>query len=223
MFTYTDSDLRLTRRRVPLRLFRILQRFVLLSASVFCLCALSALPAFSQQRTVTGTVTDESGNPLPGVSVAVEHASTGTTTDSRGHFSLQVPSADATLEFSFIGYTTAQVALQGRSRVTVQLTPAVSALNQLVVIGYGKQKKSDLTGSISSLQTKDFNQGVAPSLDRLMMGKAAGVRVVQNSNEPGGGISVDIRGASSINAGTGPLYVIDGLPLDNSVPIGATG
>jgi TonB-linked SusC/RagA family outer membrane protein len=193
---------------------------------VFAALAAASVPCAAQPgapQAVTGMVTDAAGNPLPGVTVSVENGTTGTTTDSRGRFSLQTPSPSATLVFSFIGYATQRVALNGRTRLRVRLSGQVSALDQLVVIGYGKQKKSDLTGSVSSLSQGDFNQGVAPSLDRLMTGKAAGVRVVQNSNEPGGGISVDIRGASSINAGTGPLYVIDGLPLDNSVPIAATG
>jgi TonB-linked SusC/RagA family outer membrane protein len=198
----------------------------LLFALIFLLLYTMSCPVMAVQantHNIRGHVTDQDGNALPGVSVSLENSTRGTTTDAKGNYTLTVSNTKGTLVFSFIGYTTRRVVIDGRTTLNVSLTQKVSALNQLVVVGYGTQKKSDLTGAIASITSKDFNKGVAPSLDGLIQGKAAGVRVVQNSNEPGGGISVDIRGASSINAGTGPLYVIDGLPLDNSVPIGATG
>ncbi len=93
----------------------------------------------------------------------------------------------------------------------------------MIVVGYGTQRKRDVTGAVVSLKPENFNKGASASLNQLISGKAAGVRVVQNSNEPGGGISVNIRGAGSVSAGSDPLYVIDGLPLDNTPPIAGTG
>ena len=184
------------------------------------------LPARAQQEgpiTVKGQVIDDRGQPLAGVTVALAGSGQGTTTNARGRYTLSLPQQEGTLVFSFVGYATLRAPIQGRTTIDVTLQPKVSALDQLVVIGYGTQKKSDLTGAISALGEDDFTKGVHSSLDQLLQGKAAGVRVVQNSNEPGGGVSINIRGASSINAGTGPLYVIDGLPLSNAAPIAATG
>ncbi len=200
------------------RCIKLLALFLFLSGGM-----ISATARQAAQSVIKGQVSDENGNPLPGVTVALANANTGTTTNSKGQYTLNVSGEKGTLVFSFVGYTTQRVPINGRSTVNITLHQKVAALNQLVVIGYGTQKKSDLTGAISSLGNEDFNKGVASSLDQLIQGKAAGVRVVQNSNEPGGGISINVRGASSINAGTGPLYVIDGLPLSNSAPIAATG
>ena len=120
------------------------------------------------------------------------------------------------LVFSFVGYQSREVTVGSQAIINVALTADNKTLNEVIVVGYGTVKKSDLTGSVSSLKAEDFNPGANASVDQLMLGRSPGVQVTQSSSEPGGGVSVRIRGASSLNAGNEPLYVIDGLPLDNS-------
>jgi TonB-linked SusC/RagA family outer membrane protein len=176
------------------------------------------------QETVSGTVTDaQTGDPLPGVNILVVGTSTGAATDSKGHYSVNVPSLQDTLRFSFIGYQTQTVAIDGRTSIDVTLKPTVFSGQQLVVVGFGKQKESDLTGSISSISSKDLNAGVNASISQSIQGKIAGVHVTRNSGRPGAGISVRVRGVSSINGGNRPLYVIDGLPMDNEATIKLSG
>ena len=169
------------------------------------------------QRTITGTVVDsESGDPLIGASIVVSGSTTGTVTDFDGNFSIEVSENVETLDVSYTGYTAQTVSIAGGiSTIDVQLM-AGSVLDEIVVIAYGTVKKSDMTGAVSSMKEKDFNKGVANSVDQLITGRAAGVQVSQTSSEPGGGVSIRIRGASSITAGNEPLYVIDGFPIDNS-------
>lgn len=173
---------------------------------------------------VTGTVTDaQTGDTMPGVNILIKGTSKGTSTDARGEFSLNVPSLSDTLVFSFVGYQKQAVALNGRATLNVSLKPSTISSQELVVVGYGTQRKSDLTGSVSSVTADDFNKGVNTSVDELLQGKVAGARIVETTGEPGGGLAINIRGASSVNAGTGPLYVIDGLPVDNSSAQAGTG
>ncbi|WPP50768.1 SusC/RagA family TonB-linked outer membrane protein [Catalinimonas niigatensis] len=176
------------------------------------------------EQTISGKVTDgENGEPLPGVNVLAKGTTSGTVTDISGNYRLTVADVVTTLVFSSIGYVTEEMEINSRNSINLALMPDIQSLSEVVVVGYGTVKKSDLTGSVSSLKSEDFNQGAVSSVDQLIQGRAAGVNVVQNSAEPGGGISISIRGASSVNAGTGPLYVIDGLPIDNAAPIGETG
>nr|WP_068888782.1 TonB-dependent receptor [Pedobacter panaciterrae] len=172
---------------------------------------------------VSGTVTDTQGLPLPGVSVVVKGTDKGVATDPNGKYSINAADGNQVLVFTFVGYERKEVPINNTTRINVQLKELSTALDDVVVVGYGTQKKSDVTGAITSLKTEDFNKGAAASLNQLMAGKAAGVRIVQNSNEPGGGISVNIRGAGSVSAGTEPLYVVDGLPLDNTPPVTGAG
>ncbi len=173
---------------------------------------------------VTGKVVSATGEPLPGVTVLLKNTQTGTNTDPNGQFSLQVPNNGGTLVLTFIGYQTKEIAIpQDNNPLNVTLEEDAKVLNEVVVVGYGTQKKSDLTGSVSSLKSEDLNPGVNASVDQLMQGRATGVQITQSSSEPGGGVSVRIRGASSLNAGNEPLYVIDGLPIDNSSSLSASG
>lgn len=177
------------------------------------------------QHVVSGTVRDLNGNhALTGVTVAViGNAATTVTTNQEGNYSIQVPSADGRLRFSYVGYQSLDVDIGKRTVVDIALAVQESALDEVVVVGYGTVKKSDLTGSVTSLREDDFNKGAITSVEDMMMGKAAGVQVVQNSGEPGGGMSINVRGVGSITGGTSPLYVIDGLPVDNTVLISGTG
>ena len=192
---------------------------VLLVAMLFATATVLA----QGRQTISGTVKDVDGKALSGVSVQLKNGTAGTATDAEGNYSLSVPAGNGVLEFSYVGYAAQEVAIKNKSNISVNLLSSNNALEDVVVIGYGTQKKRDVTGSVVSLKPEDFNKGASASLNQLISGKAAGVRVVQNSNEPGGGISVNIRGAGSVSAGSDPLYVIDGLPLDNTPPVTGTG
>ncbi|WP_224998993.1 TonB-dependent receptor [Cesiribacter sp. SM1] len=174
-----------------------------------------ALTATAQdiEVTVKGKVVDEHAQGLPGVTVRVKGGSEGTVTDFDGNFSLIVPDGNVTLEFSFVGYIAQSIALNGRSSLEVALKPDVETLSEVVVVGYGTEKKKDVTGAVASVGAKDFNPGIAVAPEQLMQGKVAGVNIVQDSGQPGAASTVRIRGANSISAGNDPLYVIDGVPM----------
>lgn len=176
------------------------------------------------QKTVTGKViSEDSPQGLPGVNVVVKGGNTGTLTDFDGNYSVAVPSDSSILVFSYIGFKTQEINVGDQSVIDVTLASDVSALDEVVVIGYGTQVRRDITGSISSLNEDSFSAQANTNVDQMIQGKAAGVQVVQNSGEPGGGMSINIRGTGSINAGSSPLYVIDGLPINNSPTISETG
>lgn len=189
----------------------MLKRFVICSVFLF----LGVTVAYGQSDfTVQGTVTEaRSGNPLPGANVVVKGTSTGTTTNSEGNYSLTVPSEDATLVFSFVGYQKREVRVQGRSQINVSLQVASLKADELVVVGYGTQQREDLTGSVTSIDTEDIAlDGPSYSVEQSLQGKVPGLRAVFSGGTPGSGADISIRGASSINAGNDPLFVVDGLP-----------
>lgn len=157
---------------------------------------------------------------MPGVSIFVKGTTLGTLADVNGKYTLTVPDPKSVISFSFIGYNKQEITLAGQRVLDVRMAQSVEALEEVVVVGYGTVKKSDLTGAVGSIKSEDFNKGVVDSPQNLIAGKIPGVQIIQNSSEPGGGFSVSVRGVSSINAGTEPLYVIDGLPLDNSPVVG---
>lgn len=171
-----------------------------------------ARQATADQR-VSGRIQDDQGNPLPGVNVVVKGTSQGTTSDARGRYELTVPTGGTTLVFSFIGYLSQEVAVNNRSTVDVTLAGDTKALNEVVVIGYGTVRKSDLTGSVSSVSSKEIKAFPVASVDQALTARATGINVTQASGAPGGGVTVRIRGANSINSGSEPLYVIDGFPI----------
>ena len=165
---------------------------------------------------VSGTVTSvQEDAPMPGVNVVVKGTTIGTTTDADGRYRLDAPEPTDTLVFSFVGFLSQEVPVAGQSEIDVALAVDNVALDEVVVVGYGAVRKSDLTGSVSSIDVEELNAGVTNSVDQLIAGRAAGVQVTQASSEPGGGVTIRIRGTGSINAGNEPLYVIDGLPVDN--------
>jgi TonB-linked SusC/RagA family outer membrane protein len=172
-----------------------------------------------QDKVITGNVQDD-GGPMAGVSVRLKN-STGvsTVTDQQGNFALRVPDAAVAgnaLIFSFIGYQTQEIALGDKSVITVKLVADNRNLDEIVVVGYGTQKKSDVTGSVASLKPEDFNKGVVTNPQQLLQGKISGVSVTAASGKPGGASTIRIRGGTSITAGNDPLYVIDGVPLQLS-------
>lgn len=159
---------------------------------------------------VQGTVSDAKG-PLPGVSVRVKGSSTGTVTDLNGKYSLNTPDGNGTLVFSFVGYNTQEVAIANKSQLDVTLVENQKSLNEVVVVGYGTQKRVDLTGSVGSVSAKQLQDRPAINVEQELSGKIAGVNVSTNSGGPGGATKIRIRGYSSINAATDPLYVVDGV------------
>jgi len=172
-----------------------------------------------QQQAVTGMVTDESGNPLPGVTVLVKGTTVGTVTDASGKYTIDNVPLNATLIFSFIGMSTQEIQSDGRRVIDVVLKEEPIGLEEVVVIGYGTMKKSDLTGSVTSVDSKDFVKGVATNALQLLSGKASGVNISQANSEPGGILNISIRGAGSINSSNSVLVVIDGLPGGNPANI----
>ncbi|RDV14988.1 TonB-dependent receptor [Pontibacter diazotrophicus] len=168
-----------------------------------------------QTQQVTGTVTDAAtGDPLPGVTVLVENTTTGTATGINGEFQIAVPNPDATLVFSFIGYESQSVPLNGRSTVNVQLGTDAQALDEVVVVGYGTVRKSDLTGAVSTVETEEIQQVATVDVNQAIQGKVAGVQVTPSSGAPGTGAKVRIRGIGSFGA-SDPLYVVDGYPTNS--------
>lgn len=168
----------------------------------------------SVDNVLSGKIMGSEG-PLPGASVVVKGTALGTTTDSEGNFKLSVPAGAKTLVFSFIGYLSQEVAIGNKTVFTVTLTPNANTLNELVVVGYGTQKKSDLTGSISSIKAEDITQLPTQRVDQALQGRAAGVLVVNTDGAPGGNTVIRVRGLNSVNGGNNALVVIDGLQGGN--------
>jgi iron complex outermembrane receptor protein len=186
-----------------------------LTIYIALILSLLGTTAFAQQ-TVSGKVVDEiDGVGLPGVNILEKGTSNGTVTDFDGNYTLQVGS-DAVLVFSFVGYASQEVVVGSQSVVNVQMAADVKQLSEIVVVGYGQQEAKDVTGVVAKVSEENFNKGVVVSADNLIAGKIPGVNVTSNSGEPGGQTSVRIRGGTSINASNEPLYVIDGVPLDNT-------
>lgn len=189
-------------------------RTATLSAGLF----LSA-SAFAQQVVVKGNVVDETGEPVIGASVKVVGGTLGTVTDIDGNFTLNADKK-STIEVTYIGYE--PVKMQAGQNLTIHLKNTSSTLNEVVVIGYGAVKKSDLTGSVTALKPDSKNKGLVVNAQDMLSGKVAGVNVTSNSGEPGVGTQIRIRGGSSLNASNDPLIVIDGVPMDNT-KVGNTG
>lgn len=171
----------------------------------FVLCGL-----VSQAAIVKGTVTDESGEPLIGATVMVAGAKTGTATDFDGNFSIDVEQGK-TLKVSYVGYLSQDVKVKGNN-LKIVLKEDNALLDEVVVVGYGTMKRKDLTGSITTVNSKDLNVGAYTDPGQLLQGKVPGLVVVQNSDPNGGVNSLVLRGASTLNSAQGPLYVVDGIP-----------
>ncbi|GEO09695.1 SusC/RagA family TonB-linked outer membrane protein [Segetibacter aerophilus] len=174
----------------------------------------------AQERVVTGRVTDTSGGAVVNASVIVKGGKTGTQTGTDGAFSLRVPANASTLVISSVGYGSQETAIGGGT-VNVTLRAANTALSEVVVIGYGTVRKKDLTGSITTITSKDFQKGTITTPEQLISGKVAGVSIISNGGAPGSGSTIRIRGGSSLNASNDPLFVIDGVPMDNGGIAGA--
>jgi TonB-linked SusC/RagA family outer membrane protein len=178
--------------------------------TVFC------APAFAQQKQVTGIVVDAKGEPMPGVSVIVKGTQIGGPTKLDGSFSIKVPNSNAILVVSFIGYLTQEIQVGNNVAIKVTLKESQSALNEVVVVGYGAVRKPDLTGAVGVVKMADFEKAPVVSGDQALEGRIAGVQVISPDGQPGSVADIVIRGTGSITQSSGPLYVIDGFPQENS-------
>ncbi|MDO1444791.1 SusC/RagA family TonB-linked outer membrane protein [Rhodocytophaga aerolata] len=199
----------------------LIKRSIVSAALTLILVFICTLQTFAQDVTVSGKVTDPADNsPLPGVNITVKGTTTGTVTDGTGAYSISVP-GNSTLVYSFIGYTTQEIPVNNRSTIDVALAGDVQALSEVVVIGYGEQKKKDVTGSIAQVSAKDFNAGINPNPLQAIQGKVAGLNITRPSGDPNQAPTVRLRGYTSLAGGSEPLYVVDGIigvPINSVSP-----
>ena len=191
---------------------KVLKKQLMLTVTLLCYSLIGW--AQSQFGNLSGTVTDESGMPLVGVSVVIKGTNKGVATDFDGKYSLTDVPRGAVLQFSSVGYQTADVKANN-SQLNIKLAEATQNLDEVVVVGYGTQKKGDVTTAITSVKTKDLEQRPVISAAQAIQGRAAGIQVVQPNGAPGAGLAVRIRGNTSISASNDPLYVVDGIPVQD--------
>ncbi len=172
--------------------------------------------SFAQQRTIRGKVTDEQKEPLPGVAVMLKGTNKGTITDINGSFSLESDGTNNVITVSFIGYSKQEVNTTGMATVNIILKEDITNIDEVVVVGYGTMKKSDLTGAVVNLSGDKLKESIVTNIDQMLQGRVSGVQVQANSGAPGAATSIRIRGASSINNTNEPLYVIDGIPMSGA-------
>jgi TonB-dependent SusC/RagA subfamily outer membrane receptor len=168
------------------------------------------------QLSVSGKVTDENDQPLRGVSITIKGKNGGSTTSDQGRFVINAPGTKSTLVFSSVGFSAQEVQINGRTSVNVQLKSEAAALNDVVVVGYGTLRRSDVTGSITTVKVDEKQAQVTSTIDKFLQGKAAGVDVVSGSGAPGGNINVRIRGTGTATGSSEPLYVVDGIIMNTA-------
>lgn len=179
-------------------------------------CLLSVTTVFAQDKRITGKVTDESGLSLPGASVKIKNTNVVAVTDENGNFAISAPTTSQTIVFSYLGMQDQELVIGSRTSFNIKLLSKSTSLSDVIIIGYGSIKKSDLTGSVARIENEDFVRDVPTNILQALQGKIAGVNVTQNDGAPGAGLSIRIRGSNSFLGGTEPLYVIDGIPYNNS-------
>ncbi len=167
----------------------------------------------AQTRRISGTVTESNGEPIPGATVLVKNTQIGTLTDTDGNYSLDVPSGNNVLVFSFVGLKTEEVEINNRSVINIIMQTQSVDLDELVVVAYGTQKKRDVIGSVASVKSEELARIPTTTFDQALQGMAAGVQVTSSSGVPGSPVSIKIRGISSISSGTDPLWIVDGMPI----------
>ena len=187
--------------------------YLSLSRYVTVLLILVTSVAWSQSKTVNGKVTSaDDGSGIPGVNVLEKGTSTGTVTDAKGDYSITI-GGTSTLVFSFVGYASQEIVVGNQSTINVSLASDVTALTEVVVIGYGQTTVKDATGAVAAVNARDFNGGLISSPEQLIQGKTAGVQITSTSGAPGAGVQFRIRGTNSIRSNNNPLFVVDGVPL----------
>lgn len=197
--------------------FQMTRKAWIVAVMVLCF----SFPALAQTITVTGTVTDATGEPLIGASVIAKGTSVGAATDFDGNYSLSVD-PKATLIVSYVGYDTQEIPVDGRTNINVVLKENSVMLNEVVAIGYGSVKKSDATGAVSAIKPSEVQAGLATSAQDLLVGRSPGVVVTTNGGQPEGVASIQIRGGASLSASNEPLIVIDGVPMDTKGTLGSS-
>jgi len=195
---------------------------ILRLTSLYLLFSFIVQQVAGQNRTITGSVLNERSNPVVGASVTVKGTSIGTSTDSSGTFTLSVPASANTVVISYVGYANQEITITGRSSFTISLASSGQTLNEVVVIGYGTARRREVTGSIATVTSKDFQQGTITTPEQLIAGKVAGVSITSNGGSPGSGSTIRVRGGASLNASNDPLIVVDGVPLAPSNIYGAS-
>ena len=178
---------------------------------------LGSTTLIAQRTTVTGTVTDEMGDPLIGATIQVEGTSQGAITGTDGTYSIVVPGADAILLFSYVGYTTQELPLMDRTTIDVQLEPDVLSLQEVIVVGYGTQKRSDITGAVASITKERLDMTPNVSIAEAIQGSIPGVMVNTNSGGTNPDQTLMVRGRNSILADNEPLIVLDGIPYEGNI------
>lgn len=168
----------------------------------------------AQILSIRGKVADVKDQPLPGVAILVKGTTTGTVTDLNGNFTISAKGNDV-LVFSFVGYKKVEVPINNRQEIVVKMEEEITQLNEVVVVGYGAQRKKDLTTAVAMVSEKEIANRPIISAAQVLQGKAAGVQVIQPSGKPGQGLAVRVRGATSVLAGNEPLYVVDGVPTND--------
>lgn len=199
--------------------YEVLGRQIILSPND----AENAIKSIQQQKSVSGKVTEGSNQPLPGVTVVVKGTTNGTVTNSEGNYVLSNIPENAILQFSFMGMSMQEITVGNQTSINLTMTDSAIGIEEVVAIGYGTIKKSDLTGAVSSVNVGDLQQTPMISIDQGLIGRASGVQVTQTSGMPGAVASIRIRGSSSIQGGNEPLYVIDGFPVYSGGGFGNTG
>ncbi|WP_366182880.1 TonB-dependent receptor [Flavobacterium ovatum] len=184
-----------------------------LKFAIIALAMICTQSVLSQTKSIQGVVTDKARLPLPGVNVSVKGTATGVVTNADGSFVLSKVPANAKIIFSFIGFTSKEVAVDNKSTINVSLVEDTNNLEEVVVVGYGTVKKKDVTGAVSTVSAKSIKDQPFTGLDQALQGKVSGVTITQNSGTPGGGVSIRIRGIASLS-GNEPLYVVDGVPIN---------
>ncbi len=172
------------------------------------------IPEHTKQQNIQGSVYNNKKDPMPGATIKVKGKQISTQTDNSGSFSIEAVDGDI-LIITYTGYSQKQVTISGNERIIIEMNPLIAAMEEVVVVGYGKVRKSDLTGSIATVSEADIKANPVLDIGRAMQGRASGVLVTQNSASPGSSATIRIRGTGSINAGNDPLYVVDGFPTDD--------
>jgi len=201
---------------------KILTKSMTRNIILFALTFMGYVPQSFAQITVSGQITDDSGIGLPGATVVEKGTPNATITDVDGAYSLTV-SDQAILVYSFLGFADQEISVDGRSNITVSLSEQTSLLDEIVVTGYGRQVKRDITGSVASLSAEKIKNLPVSSFENAIQGQLAGVQVSETSGEPGAGPTIRVRGVGSISAGNEPLYVVDGFPISKNVDLGVQG
>jgi TonB-linked SusC/RagA family outer membrane protein len=185
------------------------------------LCLFNIQQVFSQTASLTGMIIEASGEPLPGVSIVVKGTTSGVVSDNNGNYSIKAPEKGVVIIFSCLGYLTQEIEYNGQTQINVTMESETLGLDEIVVVGYGVQKKRDLTGAVSSIKLDDAPIATFSTVSHALAGKASGMRVTQNSAQVGGGTKFRIRGETSISAGNEPLIIIDGFPVTSSSNLGS--